>query len=303
MLLDSETNVCYVSKLLAKHNRGVELIEEILLAGISVELLEDTRDIWARDYMPIQISDDKFIGFEFAPDYLYYDDYIRTISSQARVCDRHDIDIIPSGLIIDGGKVVKTSNGIIMVDKVFRENYHFTKIELINRLERCFESEIIFLPWDKAEIFGHADGIVREISPGKVIMTNYHQHSKRFADSYHKILSQHFDLEVLDYVVKRPHPHNWCYINFLRVGNKILVPQLTDRRRVRQVQASHSDFSTLPIKGKEVEEDNQAIEQIERHCPDCEIIPVSCPQIVAKGGALNCISWTIKRSIGPELIL
>jgi hypothetical protein len=34
MLLDSEPNVCYVSKLLAKHTRGMELIEEILLAGI-----------------------------------------------------------------------------------------------------------------------------------------------------------------------------------------------------------------------------------------------------------------------------
>lgn len=88
MLLDSDTNVCYVSKLLTEQTRGMELIEEILQAGISVELLDDTRHIWARDYMPIQISDDKFIGFEFAPDYLYYDDYIRTITSQARVCDR-----------------------------------------------------------------------------------------------------------------------------------------------------------------------------------------------------------------------
>jgi len=38
MLLDSEPNVCYVSKLLAKHTRGMELIEEILLAGIWITL-------------------------------------------------------------------------------------------------------------------------------------------------------------------------------------------------------------------------------------------------------------------------
>ena len=303
MLLDSDTNVCYVSKLLANETRGLELIDEILQAGVSVELLEDTRDIWARDYMPIQISDDKFIGYEFTPDYLYYDDYIRTITSQARVCDRHDIDTIPSGLIIDGGNVVKTSKGVIMVDKVFHENDHFSKVGLVDRLERYFECEIIFLPWDKVEIFGHADGIVREISPGKVLMTNYHQHSKRFAERYLKILSQHFEVEVLNYDVKHPHPNNWCYINFLRVGNKILVPQLTDRRRVRQMQASDSYPSSYTINSTEVEEDNQAIEQIKRHCPNCEIIPVSCPQIVAKDGALNCISWTIKRSIGSELIL
>lgn len=54
MLLDTDTNVCYVSKLLAEQTRGMELIEEILQTGISVELLDDTRDIWARDYMPIK---------------------------------------------------------------------------------------------------------------------------------------------------------------------------------------------------------------------------------------------------------
>lgn len=31
-----------------------------------------------------------------------------------------------------------------------------------------------------------------------------------------------------------------------------------------------------------------------------EIIPVSCPQIVKKGGALNCISWNIKKELPYE---
>lgn len=45
---------------------------------------------------------------------------------------------------------------------------------------------------------------------------------------------------------------------------------------------------------KIVEEDAQAVEQFRYYMPDCQIIPISCPQIVKEGGALNCISWNIK---------
>lgn len=191
MILDSDTNVCYVSLLMTKHKSDMDLLCEIAHAGVDLELLDYTRDIWARDYMPVQIAPKKFFGFEYAPDYLYNDEYVNTITSQARVCDRLDVETIPSGLIIDGGNVVKTSKGVIMVDKIFQENDHYSKIALINKLENYFACESIFLPWDRVEIYGHADGIVREINPGQVMMTNYHRFSKRFAEQYQQILSRH----------------------------------------------------------------------------------------------------------------
>jgi hypothetical protein len=32
--------------------------------------IEGTKDIWIRDYMPIQLSDDKFLVYKYDPDYL-----------------------------------------------------------------------------------------------------------------------------------------------------------------------------------------------------------------------------------------
>ena len=77
--------------------------------------------------------------------------------------------------------------------------------------------------------------------------------------------------------------HSWCYINYLHVGNKILVPKL--------------EYEPL---------DNEAIRQIDRafntekHIADIQLIDVDMTSIVEdmggghnSGGALNCLTWTI----------
>ena len=301
MILDQDTNFVYFSELLWENTSGCrEIIEQIMSHGVYCSLLKDTKDIWARDYMPIQLDSDTYAGYEYAPDYLYYDKrYIGTITHQTRVCNELEIKPKPSGLIIDGGNIVKTSKGAIMTEKVFVENSQYTRIGLINSLEKMLETEVILIPWDRSEIYGHADGVAREIAPGKLLMTNYHRFSRRFADLFLKVLSPRFDIEILDYKVKKQHPYNWCYINFLQVGNKIFIPQLTAYR----VALTDSDMiKSIIIDGraqaasdKVIEEDVQALEQFRRLMPDKEIIPVSCPQIVKRGGALNCISWNIKK--------
>lgn len=306
MILDQDTNFVYFSELLWKNTPGgKEIIEKIMRHGVDCSLLKDTKDIWARDYMPIQLDLGRYAGYGFAPDYLYYDvRYISTITQQARVCNDLEIEPKPSGLIIDGGNIVKTSKGAIMTEKVFIENPQYLRIDLINWLENLLETEIIFIPWDKSEIYGHADGVAREIAPGKLLMTNYHRFSRRFADLFLKVLSPRFDIEILDYKVEKPHPNNWCYINFLQVGNKIFIPQLTAYREALTVtdmtKSIIIDGIAQAVAGKVIEEDAQALEQFRRLMPDKEIIPVSCPQIVKKGGALNCISWNIKKEFPCE---
>lgn len=300
MILDQDTNFVYFSELLWGTIPGSkEIIEKIMQHGVDCSLLKDTKDIWARDYMPIQLDSDRYVGYEFAPDYLYYDErYIRTITQQARVCHHLEIEPKSSGLIIDGGNIVKTSKGAIMTEKVFAENPQYTRNGLINRLEKMLETEVIFIPWDRSEIYGHADGVVREIAPGKLLMTNYHHFSRRIADLFLKVLSLHYDIEILDYKVEKQHTNNWCYINFLQVGNKIFIPQLTAYREVRWnpdlTKVTIIDGRPHAVVGKVIEEDAQALEQFRSLMPDKEIIPISCPQIVKKGGALNCISWNIK---------
>ena len=71
------------------------------------------------------------------------------------------------------------------------------------------------------------------------------------------------------YNVKRKHERSWAYINFLQIGNLVLVPQLG------------------------IPEDEQALQQIMAAMPRCKVIGVPALEAVRKGGALNCISWNV----------
>lgn len=299
-VLDADTNVCYFSRKLITDSAGLNIVGRIANNGVDVKILEGTRDIWCRDYMPIQIAEDTFVGYEYTPDYLDTPYNLAFQTNPARINRALGLDVQHTGIILDGGNIVKTSKGIIIVDKVFEENNHIPKKTLISRLEKYFACEMFFLPWDKGEKYGHADGIVREISNGRVLMTNYHQYDKTYADKFIKILSQHFAVEVLDYTVEWPCKYNWCYINFLRIGNKVFIPQLTwEDYSNPQCAAWPPDNGKHNGKRKwfhsDIEEDKQAFAQFQKIMPECEIIPVPCPQIVEDGGALNCISWNIKR--------
>ncbi|MDE6753073.1 MAG: agmatine deiminase family protein [Muribaculaceae bacterium] len=300
-IFDHLTNQCYFSRLLADTYYGMNILNKLLENDIRVNLIEMSRDIWCRDYMPIQISDNKYVSFDYQPDYLYNQHDYQYITNPARIIRDMGICTQPIGLILDGGNVVKTRKGIIMVDKVIKENNHLPEKEVIDRLEKAFESEIILLPWERIERYGHADGIVREISHDKVLMTNYHQYNKKYADKYLKILSKRFDVEVLDFNAKKPSRYSWSYINFLRIGNKIFLPQLTWEDYFDAVLSPSSPPVGTNNKFKpkwyhfKIEEDDQAFEQFAKLLPDCEIIPVSCPHIVEHGGGLNCVSWNIKR--------
>lgn len=299
-ILDADTNVCYFSRKLLANSGGLNIVERIANSGVDVKILDGTRDIWCRDYMPIQISEDTYIGYEYTPDYLETQYNLANQTNPARINRMLGLDVKQTGIILDGGNVVKTSKGIIMVDKVFEENCHIPRKTLISRLEKYFDCEIIFLPWDKEEKYGHADGIVREISNGRVMMTNYHRYDGSYADKFIKILSSHFDVDVLDYNVKSPCKYNWCYINFLRVGNIVFLPQLSWEDYSGSKDAVFPSQANCFKRNKKwffcrIEEDKLALSQFRKFMPKCEIIPVSCPQIVEEGGALNCISWNIRR--------
>lgn len=301
-ILDADTNVCYFSRELLTISAGLNIVTRIAKSGVDIEFLDGTRDIWCRDFMPVQITENTYIGYEYTPDYLDTSCNAKYQTNPARINRALGLDVKPTGIILDGGNLVKTSKGIIMVDKIFEENCHISEKTLISRLEKHLDSEIILLPWDKEEKYGHADGIVREISDGRVLLTNYHQYDSTYADKFMKILSSHFDVEVLDYDVKNPCKYNWCYINFLRISNKVFIPQLTwEDYTAPHHAACPPEVNGNSSKGKRewfcslIEEDQQALSQFRKLMPECEIVPVSCPQIVENGGALNCISWNIKR--------
>lgn len=272
--MDSQTNSVYISECTYHQHRQITnwVLKALKDKGVLVELLPYTNDGWCRDYMPIQIEKDKFIQYRYYPDYLDDDENRIYVTNPSRVINSLGIETIKTDIIIDGGNVVKCADCVIMTDKVLKENKNLcSSFMLINRLEKLFDCEIILLPWDEAEVYGHTDGIVRYVSGNKLLMTNYHDFDERFANLWLNVLSEKFDIQVLSYDVAKKSPMNWAYINFLQTSQAIFVPVFG------------------------ISEDEQALSQIAQCYPLYvnRIIPIKLTGIVKEGGGLNCITWNI----------
>src|SRR5208337_1658008 len=119
MIIDKETNKVYFSReLMKKYPEESTGIEKVIKShNIDYAFLEGTKDIWCRDFMPVQVNRNKFIAFDYNPEYLIgYDDLK---SDPLEVCRINNIDVIKSKLNIDGGNIVKCSDKVILTDRIF----------------------------------------------------------------------------------------------------------------------------------------------------------------------------------------
>ena len=296
MITDNQTNTVYFSSLLQEKCPvlNAHIVDALRKRDIPFTYLKGTKDIWCRDYMPIQIEKNRFVFYRYTPDYLQdkkgltlqtnpelvfqeesnelprllpmsVEEEMRPISISHPVFHRFELE-----LVMDGGNVVKCGNKVVMTDKVFVENKDKTPQEVQRQIEEAFQCEVVFLPWDRNEEYGHSDGIIHCLGDNRVLMTNYADFDKCIVDKYLRILEKYFDVTTLKYNVKRMHKRSWSYINFLQIGTLVLVPQLG------------------------IPEDEQALEQISSALPDCEIVGIPALEAVSRGGALNCLSWNIK---------
>lgn len=270
---DADTNIVYISSWLKDEcpHFYPHFLEALKENDIPFKIMKRTNDIWARDYMPIQIYDNRFVQYSYNPDYLQEKQEDReSITDVDAVCQEIGIECVKTDLIIDGGNVVKAGQYIIMTEKVYKENPNLTPAEIRNQLRKLFHCDLIMLPWDKNEKYGHADGIVKAIDDHTVLLTNYADYDSQTAERFSKILSQYFDVKTLHYS-ETSNDLNWAYINFLRVGDVIILP------------------------GLNIPEDQQALQQIKRYYPSCKVVQIDSSEVVKKDGALNCITWNIKR--------
>lgn len=272
MLSESKTNKVYFSNKLKDGFSSVciSIEKELNAFNCQYDFLPKTKDIWARDYMPIQVSKGKFVEFRYDPDYLQgkHKGYRDLKTYPDIVCDELGIETIKSDIILDGGNVIKSDNCVILTDKVVVENKHtYKKDELLERLSELFDfAKIILIPWDRKEKYGHSDGVVRFIDNERVLVSEIYEKDEKLIS----LLKENgLKPEFLKVKIKRQNKFNWAYINFLQTKNLIIVPK----------------FDT--------EEDLKAIEVISRYFDGYKIAQVEMSEIASMGGALNCISWSI----------
>ena len=229
--------------------------------------------IWARDYMPVQVSKKKFVRFNYSPDYLEcYPEYKPDISA---ILSALGIQVIDSDIIIDGGNVISCGDKVIMTGKIFRENPHYDHDVLIYTLSQLLEAEVVLIPEDCYDEYGHADGMVRFMGNGRVLLNNYCDFDKALRKRLLAALTPHFDITELHYGAYTD--RSWAYINFLHVGQHILIPMIGDKL------------------------EEMAFKQIADAFPQCECHSVyHYENIVREGGALNCSTWNIRVDLAKE---
>lgn len=282
MITDRDTNKVYFSRRITWYKAWPGLKAVLDANGVNYALLDGTRDIWARDYMPVQIEADRFISYVYDPDYLQgYKDRMTDWS----VIPDPDLKggVETTNLILDGGNIVKCRDFVIMTDKVFLENERigFSSDRVNDELKRLF-GDVVIVPWnreDKWDFCGHADGLVRQVEGNTVLLNNLcnHEESSRHREKILEIFRErNIEYIELDYGPDYHGVNDWAYLNFLRVGDIIFMPTIerpdVDGEALRQLSAIYG----------------------------CKVVPVPFLSIVKAngmygGGALNCVSWTMKQ--------
>ena len=281
---DTMTNFVYISDKLKEfysrtYKRLTKMFNEM---EIEWSEIEGTKDIWIRDYMPIQISDDRFVVYNYNPDYLkesgekYLTDS-RSISKPVLShCKKRYYHIT-----MDGGNVVTCAGHLVLTDKVFQENGKVKyDPDFCDYISHVLDSRVIFLPWHcdnsqepNADVYGHADGLIHWAGDNRVLMSNHRDFFPGEADEIKRRLET-VGFEVIEMLFDVPNPKrdfNWAYVNYLQVGNKIIVPTFG------------------------IPEDKQALKYIRDANPDCIVRGFRMRDIVKDGGALHCITWNIKK--------
>lgn len=272
MICDYQTNKVYLAEGIKGYPKVAEnLLYALYKEGIETEYLPHSKSkkhVWARDYMPIQLEEGRFLKYVYRPDYLKNDkDYIPNYAGMIR---KLGLNCKPTSLVIDGGNVVKWDDAVIMTDKVLKENPGYDEYGLRFRLEELFETDVVFIPWDRYEMFGHADGMVRFIDRRTVLLNNYLDFDRSLRERIIRALDGHFEVKELQYDTPHCSKYSWAYLNFLQVAGRIFVP------------------------GLGIAEDRLAVQQIQRSYPEHKVMLVpDCLELVRDGGALNCVTWNI----------
>ena len=272
MITNFETNKVYFAQGLCSPvfnnaaNSLVTAFHDSQVNWAKIPCTHSPHHIWARDYMPVQVNMDRFILFRYEPDYLKgspeYKADVHCILSQL------GIDVCCSPINLDGGNIISCGDKVIMTDKIFQENPQYSHNRLIEELTELLEAEPVLIPWDIYEEYGHADGMVRYMGEGRVLLNNYCDFDKALHKRLLIALEPHFNIMELHYGTFTV--NSWAYLNFLHIGSDIFVPQLNERL------------------------DTTALAQIESAFPMCQCHAVrGCENIVKEGGALNCSTWNI----------
>lgn len=287
MISDKDRDTVYFSDILrtSSEYRGTfERIRSILdKHQVNYRFLSNTKDIWCRDYMPIQISEDKLIQFRYEPSYL--EDDLDLQSNPQDILKNNGLSAEISSINLDGGNVVNWTDKAILTTRIFKENPNWNQFELISELERLLNVQVLLIPDITNDMTGHSDGDLRFINSNTVLVNELQSEYGYWKNGFDKMIKNSglafVEMPWFEHQDKK-HKHTavGCYVNFLEIGDLILFP-------------------IFEVSGNK---DEQALNIIHSAFPERTIEPININEIGKFGGLLNCTTWTIKQDAPQHML-
>lgn len=267
--------------------------------------LPGVQDIWIRDWAPILARDESGnttgIKFTYSPAYLTKTE-TKDDNTGKLLMQYLKMPFVEVPLVLDGGNFSHNGNGIgIVTNRVISDNENLSIKEIKDIFKKYLGIErIIFIPVESGDETGHTDGSVRFINEKTLIVGSYpetyknsenliplnefkesKEHMDRLAELLQSKLGNNIKIiRVTNSIPRNPKQKDGFssafgnYINYLRVGEEIYLPQYG------------------------IPEDLDALILFQNIFKGLEIIPVDSKEIKQlshEGGVLNCISWILYR--------
>lgn len=244
---------------------------------VKYSFIKGTKDIWCRDYMPVQTESGKFIQFRYEPSYLKgKKEWEDSRSDVKEVCRLNNIKATFSDINLDGGNVLICDGRAILSDRIFSENPNYEKDSLINELSKLLECEIIIIPAQKGDYTGHADGMVRFVDRNTILGNKLADEYKYWQKGMQKVIDTYnityIDVPFITGIKDPKHPGSaiGIYVNYLDVNDLIVMP-IFNR-----------------------DEDRQVLEILQRTFPNKIIETIDYNDVAKEGGILNCTTWVVR---------
>ena len=277
------TEIVYLSELLEeRYPESFKRLTSILKKhNVDYRLLKGTKDIWCRDYMPIQTESGNLVQFRYEPSYLKGNkEWEESRSDVREVCRLNGFEPVFSNINLDGGNVLLCSGRAIVSDRIFAENPEYTdKEKLVTELSELLEAEVIIIPAQNGDMTGHADGMVRFVDRDTILGNNRSDEYKYWTNGIEKVLND-YNLKYIDVPFfygykdsKHPDHAIGVYVNYLEVGNLIVLP-------------------VFEVEGNK---DAEAIVAFKQIFPNKIIEAINYNDVALEGGVLNCTTWIYRQ--------
>ena len=237
--------------------------------GVAYRLLDNAKDIWLGDFMPVRTGFGRLVSFRYEPSYLNGFPALQTNFRQ-EIAPQLRLPVTYSDINLDGGNVVYSPSRqkVVVSDRIFAENSTRSPAALVRELENWLEAEVIIIPSLKSDMTGHADGMVRFVDEYTAIGNDVP--STNGLEQRIKCTLRNHGIDVIDFPYQddRGISAVGCYLNFLETEHCIFLPAFGLDMDKTAAGTATRIFSK-------------------------EIVPVRIDEIAKQGGCLNCIGWEL----------